>query len=87
MKPNIQIHKGELISPIRSLKDYFHEGGVSIVEAAFAHTYFVHPDEVRKKTPLFPERVRQSREYFPGAWSKNSYYLECRGRSSNNLRQ
>ena len=66
MKPSIQIHRGELISPVQSLTDYFREAGVSVIEAAFAHTYFVHPDEVRKKPPLFPERVRQSREYFPG---------------------
>ena len=66
MKPRIQIHRGEVISPIQSLTDYFREGGVSIMEAAFAHTYFVPPDEVRKQTPYFPNRVRQSREYFPG---------------------
>ena len=65
MKASIQIHRGELISPIQSLTDYFREGGVSIVEAAFAHTYFVHPDEVRKLTPYFRNRVRRSKHYFP----------------------
>ena len=65
MKPNIQIHKEDLTSAIQSLTDYFREGGISILEAAFAHTYFVHPDEVRKQTPYFRDRVRRSNDYFP----------------------
>ena len=36
----------------RALEGYFHNGGASIVQAVFAHTYFIHPDEVRKKTPF-----------------------------------
>ena len=66
MLPRIRIHTGDLVSPIRSLTDYFREGGVSIIQAAFNHTYFVHPDAVRRETPYFPDRVRRSREHYPG---------------------
>ena len=62
----LQIHTGELAPPVRSLEDYFREGGVSIIQAAFQHSYFVHPDAVRAKTPYFPERARRSREHYPG---------------------
>ena len=60
-----RVHTGELISAIQSLEEYFRDGGVSIVESAFTHTYFVHPDAVREKTPFFPDRVRRSREHYP----------------------
>ena len=46
--------------------NYFRAGGVSIIAAAFAHSYFIHPDAVRAKTPYFPERARFSREHYPG---------------------
>ena len=62
----LRIHNGDLVSQVRSLEDYFREGGVSIIQAAFAHSYFVHPDAVRAKTPYFPERARCSREHYPG---------------------
>ena len=63
---NKRIHTGDLIPPIQSLEDYFREGGVSIIQAAFAHSYFVHPDEVRAKTPYYPDRARRSLEHYPG---------------------
>ena len=63
---SLRIHNGGLIPPIQSLEDYFREGGVSIVQAAFAHSYFVHPEKVRANTPYYPERARQSREHYPG---------------------
>ena len=62
----LQLHNGELAHPIEALEQYFRQGGVSIIQAAFAHTYFVHPDAVRQKTPYFPERARRSREHYPG---------------------
>ena len=62
---NIRIHTEDLTSPIQSLEDYFRDGGVSIVQAAFAHSYFVHPDEVRAKTPYFPDHARYSRRHYP----------------------
>ena len=61
---NLHIHSGELTSSIKSLEDYFCKGRVSIIEAAFAHSYFVHPDAVREKTPYFPDRARYSREHY-----------------------
>ena len=61
----VWVDTGEPISAIQSLKEYFRDGGVSIIKAAFTHTYFVHPDAVREKTPFFPDRVRRSREHYP----------------------
>lgn len=66
MKSNIRVHDGELVPAIQSLEDYFRNGGASIVQAAFQHTYFVHPQAVRNNTPLFPDRARYSREHYPG---------------------
>ena len=61
-----QVHTSDLVSPIRSLEFYFQNGGASIIRAAFAHTYFVHPDRVRERTPYYPDRVRRSKEHYPG---------------------
>ena len=60
-----KIHVDEPVSAIQSLEEYFQDGGVSIIQAAFTHTYFVRPDAVREKTPFFPDRVRRSREHYP----------------------
>ena len=68
----IRIWTGELTPPIQSLEDYFRNGGVSIIQAAFAHSFFVHPDVVRAKTPFYPDRARYSREHYPGV-SKGEY--------------
>ena len=62
----LQLHDGELTHPITALEDYFRAAGVTIVQAAFAHSYFIHPDAVREKTPFFPERARFSRQHYPG---------------------
>ena len=62
----LRIHSGDLKPPIQSLEEYFRDGGVSIIRAAFAHSYFVHPDQVRARTPYYPERARRSREQYPG---------------------
>lgn len=64
--PIIRVHAGELVSPIQSLERYFQDGGVSIIQAAFAHSYFVHPDRVRERTPYYPDHARYSREHYPG---------------------
>ena len=63
---NVHITADMASSAIESLESYFQVGGVSIVQAAFAHTYFVHPDRVREKTPYFPDRARRSRKHYPG---------------------
>lgn len=61
-----RIHTGDLVSPIQSLDGYLQKGGVTIIQAAFEHSFFAHPDKVRAKTPWYPERARRSREYYPG---------------------
>lgn len=63
---NIRVHSGDLVSPIQSLERYFRDGGVSIIQAAFAHSYFVHPDRVRERTPYYPDYARRSRKHYPG---------------------
>ena len=50
----IQLHQGELSHPVSTLEDYFRRGGVTIIQAAFAHSYFIHPVSVGEKTPYFP---------------------------------
>ena len=60
-----RIHDGPLISPVESLERYLEKGCTTIVQAAFEHSYFVHPDKVRQKTPLYPDRARLSREHYP----------------------
>ncbi len=51
---------------MQSLEDYFRAGGVSIIQAAFAHSFFVDPNAVRVRTPYNPQRARRSREHYPG---------------------
>ena len=65
MKPKFYVHSEGLLSAIESLEGYFRDGGASIVQSAFQHTYFVHPDAVFNNTPLFPNRARRSREHYP----------------------
>ena len=65
-----RVHRGNLVSPIRSLEYYFREGGTSIIRAAFAHSYFVHPDRVRERTPYYPDRARTSKTHYPGMKKK-----------------
>ena len=62
----LRVANGVSVSAIESLQNYFREGGASIVQAAFAHTYFVHPDRVREKTPYYRDRARFSRRHYPG---------------------
>ena len=63
----LQIHQGDLSHPVGVLKEYFHQAGTSIIRAAFSHSYFVHPDNVRERTPYFADRARFSRTHYPGA--------------------
>ena len=64
--PETQIITEFSISAIESLENYFRNAGSSLIRAAFAHTYFVHPDKVRERTPFFHDRARFSREHYPG---------------------
>ena len=65
MTRNFRTHTDEIVTAIQSLEDYFRKGGTSIIQAAFQHTFFIHPDAVRRETPLFPNRARYSREHYP----------------------
>ena len=60
-----RIHDGELVAPVESLERYFKNGGATVLQAAFEHSYFADPDRVRQKTPLYPDRARFSREHYP----------------------
>ncbi len=66
MTPNFRLHTDDFVPAIQSLEDYFREGGSTIVQAAFQHTYFVHPQAVLNRTPFFPERARYSRKHYLG---------------------
>ena len=76
----IQLHQGELSHPVSALEDYFRRAGVTIIQAAFAHSYFIQPDAVRAKTPYFPDRARFSRENYPGAIKGDRVVWEPDGR-------
>ena len=60
------LHTGDLVSPIQSLEGYLQKGGVTIIQAAFKHSFFAHSDKVRAKTPWYPKCARLSREHYPG---------------------
>ena len=58
------VHTDELTPPIEAMEKYFREGGTSIIQAAFQHSYFAHPDDVKERTPYFPDRARYSRKHY-----------------------
>lgn len=62
---NVRIHEGEIVPPILALERYLQKGGTTIIQAAFEHSYFAHPDRVRENTPMYPDRARLSRKYYP----------------------
>ena len=66
MKPKFRIHSEDLVSALESLESYFKDSGASIIQAAFHHTDFVHPNFVLNDTPLFPYRARRRREHYSG---------------------
>lgn len=59
-------YEGEFVPPVKSLERYLRDGGTTVIQAAFEHSYFAHPDRVRGNTPLYPNRARRSREHYPG---------------------
>ena len=63
---NFRVFHDALTSPFEAMEHFFLEGGVSIVEAAFRHSYFIHPDAVKCRTPYFRDRARRSGEHYPG---------------------
>ena len=79
----IRIHDGEITPPAEALARYFQCGGTTIIQAAFEHSYFAHPDKVRQKTPLYPDRARVSRKHYPNCrkgdratWGKREVKLD-----------
>ena len=47
----LQIHQGDLSHPVGMLEEYLRKAGTSIIRAAFAHSYFIHPDDVSPNPP------------------------------------
>ena len=70
--PNIKLHHGPLSTPITVLEKYFQTGGVTIISAAFAHSYFIAPEVVRKNPVYFPQYARRSNKHYPGLVKGNS---------------
>ena len=64
--PKIKLHDGDLPHPITALEGYFHTGGVTLIQAAFAHSYFINPDSVRKKNVYSSDRARLGRKHYRG---------------------
>ena len=60
-----RVNPNNITPPIESLEYYFRSGGVTIIQAAFSHSFFVDPDVVRERTPYHPDRARYSRQYYP----------------------
>ena len=55
MMHNIRrVNPNNITPPIESLEYYFRAGGVTIIQAAFSHSFFVDPDVVRGKDSLSP---------------------------------
>ena len=64
--PEILHFDEELPNPIWTLQEYFREGGATVTQAAFAHSYFVDPESVRETVVYYSYRARRSREHYPG---------------------
>ena len=60
------LYDGDLPRPIEALKEYFLNGGTTLVQAAFAHSYFINPDSVRENPVYYPGWARRSRGHYPG---------------------
>ena len=60
-----RVHKGDFVPPVVALERYLRDGGTTIIQAAFEHSYFAQPDRVRGNTPLYPDRARLSRKHYP----------------------
>ncbi len=64
--PEVRVHLGDVPHPVSVLEDYFLNGGVSLIQATFANTYFIDADSVRNKAVYYPDRARRSRHHYPG---------------------
>jgi len=63
-KLNTVLHTGPIENPIVALEDIFHNGGVTLIQAAFKHSFFLSPELVRGKPPKFPNFARTSRTHY-----------------------
>ncbi|MXZ02606.1 MAG: hypothetical protein F4Y88_02705 [Chloroflexi bacterium] len=61
-----RVNPNNITPPTESLEYYFRAGGVTIIQAAFSHSFFIDPESVRGNTPSHPDRARMSREHYPG---------------------
>ena len=64
--PNLKVVSDILLTAIEALEVLLRDGGVSIIQAAFDHTYFVHPDKVRDRPVYSPDRARTSSQHYHG---------------------
>ena len=62
----VLVHIEEPVSAIQSLEEYYRDGGVSVIQATFNHTYFVHPDAVRDKSRSFRNACGAAGTTIPG---------------------
>ena len=63
---NTQIVTEFGISAIESLEGFIIASGTTLVRATFEHTYFAGPEDVRRRTPYYPNHARRSNEHYPG---------------------
>ena len=61
---DFEMFEDELPAPIGTLEKLLCEAGKSIVQAAFAYSFFVHPDAVRKCAICFPTFARYSKKHY-----------------------
>ena len=61
----VQLVSGEFPHPIETLERHFRDGGVTLVQAMFEHSFFVDPEAVRERSPWFPSFARKSRQHYP----------------------
>ena len=64
--PEFKRYRESPANPIETLERYLQQGGSSLVQAAFAHSFFIDPEAVRQKAVYFPDRARLSREHYSG---------------------
>jgi hypothetical protein len=60
------IFNGILPQPIPLLEGFIRASGMTLIQAAFANSFFIDPEKVRPRTPYFPGFARTSREHHPG---------------------
>lgn len=58
-------HAGPVANPISALENIFRTGGMTLIQAAFKHSFFLDPEQVRGNTPKFPGFARYSRTHYP----------------------